>query len=284
MKPHHYGESCTDNSFTGNRMQILMSVQVAHLKLVLRARGITYTSTSKKSELLDLLTWAIDSEATKEVPVSSISPAVFPETYDWDQLIVGQSDAESLPEVTEGAHHEGRDEGQSSERKHPAVPEATGNQHAARAAAQSKAADLKRQVEGLTGARVQTGTQHLGRIATAAEAAREKELAGENRAVEHVALYDSGVSPDSKVDGQEDAEGCNLVRSRLPARRCSKIASGGKGGQKSVGGKADAVAGGKLPQKRLRQMQDVDLKHEDGVDGSSAMSKGFKQRKRRHWQ
>lgn len=60
-----------------------------------------------------------------------------------------------------------------------------------------------------------TGTQHFLRVATAAEAAAEKAAAGENRAVEHVALETSGL-----VDPLAGSSPASSAHASAPGGRC----------------------------------------------------------------
>ena len=185
------------------------ALQVNQLKMALRARGVRYPGGAKKAELRDLLRWALDSAAPAgDAPQPALAPAVFPETYDWDALADGQSDAESDDVEV--------------------VAEAAGSSAAAAAAADTPAATLAHDVEGADA--VRPGTQQFERVATAEEAAREKALAGENRAVEHVALHDdAGVS----------AALAGGARGKRAAKRAAGV---GLAGSLSLDDRAAAVA------------------------------------------
>lgn len=293
--------------------------------MALRARGIIYPKTSKKAELLELVKWALQSEATGAAPVASCAPAVFPETYDWDQLIVGQSDAESDPGVKEGTLSGGVIEPQQSlAHKRLKVSEATGNKQAAEAAAHSKAAELGRRVESSAIPDVHPGTQQFDRIATAAEAAQEKELAGENRAVEHVALFDAGVcsqgvtfdhanadndnseklaqsgaaSSGLKKDLQRISEGSVAATENRPlAKRQQHRATTPQESVPAHVGMLDseyeeglAGATGKVITRKAKRLGTALNPKQEGqkashpAEGYASVSSGFRQKKRRKWE
>ena len=164
-------------------------VQVPELKAVLRSRGMRYPQGQKKAELVELVRWAeglaesapgapAAAQSTAPAPdgtaqaadASQAAAVVSPEVYKWDDAALAATNA--APSANKPA-------------KMAAVA-ASGTSMAARFAA-GAFDDTEPVVPGI---------RQFETVATAEEAAIEKEAAGENRAVEHVALHEDPTAPE----------------------------------------------------------------------------------------
>ena len=202
-------------------------VQVADIKAALRQQGIRYPKGALKAELAELLRWSSqvaaggDTEASAKAGTSkaaaedSAGPTVSPETYGWDAgAVTGASAGGSAAAAAPAGGM--------------AVSASSAAGEAARCAAGQYGSDEP----------VRPGIAQFEDVATAAEAAVEKEAAGENRAVEHVALH-AEASMDLGAGGYDD----NGAQAAGPATDTS--ASGKQKRQRQRGGEKSRARGGK---------------------------------------
>jgi HeH/LEM domain len=192
-------------------------VQVPQLKAALRNRGIRYPAGAKKAELVEQLRWA-DSLAqsapadtgaaatTTAAAAAADAAAVSPEVYDWDSA-APPSRAATAAAVPPGA--------------------------AARFAAGDFGLDEP----------VVPGIRQFEAVASAGEAEIEKEAAGENRAVEHVAMTAADVEAPEELIG---SEGANLADAAAGAKAGAQAGSSrGAKRQRGSGAGDDGRTGGK---------------------------------------
>ena len=237
-----------------------LMLQVPELKAQLRQLGVRYPAGAKKAELVELATWAGTMATGAGPPAPAVSaPAgdagddatVSPELYEWDAAGPSSSGA-------------------------PAAPAASG----AAAAQESAASHAARCAAGEYGPNepVVPGIRQFEAVATAREAALEKEAAGENRAVEHVALAENadGLIGLGRLasDAEDDYADVPSSGDNNGAAAAQGKAAGGKGrGNKAAAAKRQRATSGSGTKRRKAAAQSV-LDKTAQVDADAATGTG----------
>ena len=204
-------------------------VQVADIKAALRQQGIRYPKGALKAELAELLRWSSQSgllvatrkqlpklPSARQLQRTPHGPTVSPETYGWDASTAAGTSAGGSAAAAAPAGGIG------------CLTARSAASEAARCAAGQYGPDEP----------VRPGIAQFEDVATAAEAAVEKKAAGENRAVEHVALH-AEASMDLGAGGYDDngAQAAGLAT--------DTAASGKQKRQRKHGGEKGRARGGK---------------------------------------
>lgn len=160
-------------------------LQVPELKAHLRQLGVRYPAGAKKAELVDLVTWAGGMAAG---PSGAATTAAQAQAGSGGAAVPGRAAGEAAvsPELYEWDAHAGPSNIQAASTAAAAANSPSGAQESAASHAARCAAGEYGPAEPVV-----PGIRQFEAVATAREAAMEKEAAGENRAVEHVALAEN---------------------------------------------------------------------------------------------
>jgi hypothetical protein len=203
-------------------------LQVPQLKAALRARGVRYGARPTKAALVELLRWSLAQESEgpavatgAPLAAASVAAAQQPDEYVWRDAASGDEGAQKVHDSAKpGTAWRDVEMGPdistiSAVMVGTAHLEAMPN-HLDRETEDAKAPGAAQP----TAPAVTPGTQQLQRqqrVASATEAAREKERAGENKAVEHVALHDD-IAGGAIDDGRHTATPATPSKPRCAQR------------------------------------------------------------------
>jgi hypothetical protein len=248
---------------------------VPQLKAALRARGVRYGARPTKAALVELLRWSLAQEgegpaAATGAPLAAAAVAVAlqPDECVWRDDASGDDAAQKAcgsvePGTAQRDVERGPDVGTSS-----AVVVGTAHlvampNHLDRETEDAKAPGAAQP----TAPAVTPGTQQLQRqqhVASAAEAAREKERAGENKAVEHVALHDN-IAGGTIDDGRHIATPASPSKPRCGQRGHPTPPAPPVTPERGPGG---SPVGGTRPHRLKRRTRGHEQGHKPAADGA----------------